>query len=99
VSFVVETILEFAADLFSLESNGRIFNRKKRKLQKVISKLKKEQQWFDEFYSTFKYQFIIHNNDQIIERLLNPDYIRTLELSEFERQAFKELVQRAYDNR
>ncbi len=42
MSFVVETILEFAADFVQLRKQRQNIQSEKRKLQKVISKLNKE---------------------------------------------------------
>ncbi|SEO93463.1 hypothetical protein [Paenibacillus sp. OV219] len=93
ISDAISTLLEALGEAMVDLSSGLFAGKDERRYRKRLRKLKKEQEWFDQFYaSSEQYRFIIKTEEAIKKLLLNNEYVRDLELNESVRTSFRKLV-------
>ncbi len=89
---IIAVIIEIIIELFFF---GTFEERSKsRKIRRKIKRLKREHQWFDEFYKNEKFANIINHDMTVNGLLLNKKYVKELTFNESEKQRFIQVVEK-----
>ncbi|PZD97311.1 hypothetical protein DNH61_02865 [Paenibacillus sambharensis] len=94
MSFVIELLVEFIAELFSYKSAGRVDRyRRRSKIKSRIKKLAKEYEWFDRLNQNPENHKVFLENVAIQALILDTDYMRSIDLNLSERARFEHKVE------
>ncbi|CAM4480799.1 hypothetical protein [Paenibacillus tarimensis] len=90
MSFVIELLVEFIAEMFSYKSAGRV---DRYRLRRRIKKLAKEYEWFDRLNQNPENNKVFLENVAIQALILDTNYMRSIDLNLSERAKFEHKVE------
>lgn len=81
MGMLIEIVLEFIADLFIADGNGKWEKLKQTKYERQLRKWAREYEWFEYFYKDSRFTWFMNNDWDIRNLLRKKAFIRNLDLN------------------